>query len=359
MAPAFGASGSGTFVRTSIFVIAVLAFAGTGMATHAVGCLKPDIDQAADGTAVARQALLAVPVGDEATETDVTSARAADIARMKDALAALADAFMRCARPDLAPQQAERQLNALLKGPAPSKNQESDYGYSVDFHVVRPPDEPDMIAIEPSFQIACGGDTMLLLYERRSGIWSDVLRWQSGPYKTVGGAFDFFDFAVSPPDQKGNWYVLAKTIAPWCTSTWSEISYAVLRPQSGTAKPKVVLQADAPIWWGSEDFGQLTAAKDWFDVRFHAQSIDTGVHNRLWIRHFAIDGNTVRRMQPVAESPRDFADEWIVSSWGEASGWTTLAARASLRKVHDHLNYYRENIGSFQYESIPYLRWPG
>jgi hypothetical protein len=96
--------------------------------------------------------------------------------------------------------------------------------------------------------------------------------------------------------------------------------------------PTVLLQRHDGIWFGNDDYGSLTVnAKD-FDVRFHSASIDGGLHNRVWIRHFAISGDTITRVQPVAASPRDFVDEWIVSPWESASGWTSKTASERLRK---------------------------
>lgn len=102
--------------------------------------------------------------------------------------------------------------------------------------------------------------------------------------------------------------------------------------------PKVLLSGDDFMWWGSEDFGSLAVnAKD-FDLRFHSTSIDGGVHNRVWIRHFAISGDTVTRVQPVAVSPRDFVDEWLISPWKTASGWSSKAASVQLRQEHEGLS---------------------
>ena len=45
-------------------------------------------------------------------------------------------------------------------------------------------------------------------------------------------------------------------------------------------------------------------------------------------------GDAVRRTQPVAVSPRDFVDEWIVSPWQEASQWSSKPDLEVLRNSH-------------------------
>lgn len=89
------------------------------------------------------------------------------------------------------------------------------------------------------------------------------------------------------------------------------------------------------MWWGNEDYGTLTVQTDAFDLRFHSASLDAGVHNRVFIRHFSVIGDAVRRTQPVAVSPRDFVDEWIVSPWEEAARWSSNSNLELLRKSHE------------------------
>jgi len=57
-------------------------------------------------------------------------------------------------------------------------------------------------------------------------------------------------------------------------------------------------------------------------IEFTQSSIDDGVHNREGIRHFLIEGDQVRRVDPVALSPRDFVDEWLTRGWDESAVWS-------------------------------------
>jgi hypothetical protein len=207
------------------------------------------------------------------------------------------------------------------------------YGDQLRF-VARLP-APGLIAIVATFDIACGDDAMLLIYRRDTGSWREALRWQSNGYDTVAGGLWSFDYAVSPPDGAGHWFVAVKSVAPWCSSTWSEIRYAVLRPGESAAAPKILGKASDSIWWGAEDVGTIAVTKDSADIRFHAESIDDGVHNRVWIRHFHVSGDTVTRVQPVAVSPRDFVDEWIVSPWDQAKAWSLSSRMTLLHAAHE------------------------
>lgn len=113
----------------------------------------------------------------------------------------------------------------------------------------------------------------------------------------------------------------------------------MLRATTDPQEPKTFFSGSDSMWWGNEDFGTLTVQKDAFDLRFHSESIDAGVHNRVWIRHYSVIGDVARRTQPEAVSPRDFVDEWIVSPWQQAAQWSSNSAVVDLR--HEHAAWSR------------------
>src|SRR5262249_53129883 len=144
-------------------------------------------------------------------------------------------------------------------------------------------------------------------------------------------------------------YVVTKAVAPWCSSTWSTISYGALRPAAVASAPKVLHQGEDEMYWGGDDVGRIWARSSVFEVRFHGRSMDSGVLDRVWIRRFHVYGDRVVRMQPVAVSPRDFVDEWIVSPWRDASAWSLPQARVRLKTVHEQLNKIRgSDFGSIR-----------
>ncbi len=317
-------------------------FAGLALATLALLlCVRAQAgecdgsSQALATMAAARAKLLALPVTGEYPDPTLPEDAQRNIERLKDGVADLVGARMRCAASAADAHGIEQDLKRALQGLAVPCDGECKKRVAGGEDPYR--DIPDLkaqawpqhrLAIVAHIPIVCGSDAMLFVFERDGTTWRSRMRWRSPPYKDVSGAFESFDYKVAPPDEHGGWYVLAKSIKPWCSSTWSSIRYAVLRPSADAAK--IVYQAEDSIWWGGDDFGTIVAKPHAFDVRFHAGSIDTGVHNRVWIRHFTIDGDNVRRVQPVALTPRDFVDEWIQSGWAQAAAWsspndTTLA----------------------------------
>lgn len=302
-------------------------------------CSEADFSAAAGKLQTARAALLALPIGD-GTQTDVSPEGQKAISAMKEILGEFVNAYMRCAPMSPDTGRVERELSEsahafkLPTGAISYNDLPPDfckYGFELRFGVQSAHDNR-LLSITATFSIECGTDAVLFIFSRDGGSWHEALRWQSGPYASIKDALGSFGSGISPPDNLGRWYVVTKHVAPWCTSNWSEISYEALRSRAGSVIPTVLLQRHDGIWFGNDDYGSLTVnAKD-FDVRFHSASIDGGLHNRVWIRHFAISGDTITRVQPVAASPRDFVDEWIVSPWESASGWTSKTASERLRK---------------------------
>jgi hypothetical protein len=207
------------------------------------------------------------------------------------------------------------------------------FGFELSFNV-RVIENPSLVGVEANFSIECGGDTVLLIFAPDNDSWREVLRWQKETYARVDGGTLAFDYGISPTDDAGHWYVVTHEVAPWCSSTWSSIRYTVLRPTAEPLRPKILLSASDGMWYGNDDFGSMTVQKDAFDLRFHSNSIDSGVHNRVWIRHYSVIDDTVHRTQPIAVSPRDFVDEWIVSPWEKAAQWSSKPSSVELQRMH-------------------------
>jgi hypothetical protein len=338
-------------VKNAAVVLAILTFARVTAAQPFIGelqsCSQTAVTSAAEQVRSARKNLLALPVGD-GLQTDVSPVAQKAVASMKNALSDFVRSYMKCTPAQFDAAAAEKNLMTLVGGyEMPSGEVISNdhlppdfgkYGFELYFGV-RQSESPRLVSITADFSIECGGDTVLLVFSPQDGSWSEVLHWQTKPYTTVAGGTMAFDYGISPVDESGGWYAVVHTIAPWCSSTWSSIRYEVLRPTADALKPRVLMSNSDYMWWGNEDYGKVTVGRNEFDLRFHSSSIDAGVHNRVFIRHYSVMGDTVRRTQPVAVSPRDFVDEWIVSPWSVAREWSSKVSLSELQQAH--VKWYR------------------
>jgi hypothetical protein len=250
-------------------------------------------------------------------------------------------------KPPAAPTEAPADATASTAAPAEADPATTGkYGRELSFDVRTSGDARRLVGIVAKFSIECGTDAVFWIFTPEGRTWREALRWQGVPYSTVSGAYDAFDYSISPPDDTGNWFVITKNLMPSCTPNLSEIRYALLRPNEDSPRPKALLARKEPIVGGGGDLASVSAEKDSFEVRFHSSSIDTSVHNRLYIMHYGINGDTLTRTQPVATNPRDFVDEWLRVPWLEAQQWSDKTVISSLRNAHS-------DVGTLEKDGAP------
>ena len=305
-------------------------------AAHAGVCSGDDTARAAASAKKARAALYALPQGEDMSG-DVTKEGRRAIETFKDRIEAFAARAMLCQPEDPSAHGVKTALDQIKEKTAG----EHPYGDGLAFDVEIPKSPTGLVAIKTRFGIKFGDDAMLMIFARQGDSWNEVLTARSKPYKTIAQGWWSLGFAISKSDADGHWFVAIKHIAPWCSSTWSSIHYSVLQPSGDPRRPANLFERSDDIWWGNEDEGEIKAGESDFDLRFHAGSMDLDVHNREWIRHYSVHGDVVQRIAPLAENPRDFADEWVTSIWKEAGEWSSPSNRARLRALHDETHKIR------------------
>ncbi len=218
------------------------------------------------------------------------------------------------------------QLDALLERP---------YRIS-DVRIEQPSGHPELLAVRTTLGLTCSDDTSLYLLERAAGRWRLVIAIEKNDYEDVSGAACAFEYAVSPPDERGSWYVVAVDLHCWCTSNWQGLRYAVLRVGASPYEPRVLLSGDEGIFLGVDPppFTLATESAS-FSLRVEAmQSLDTGILVREHVLRYDVQGDSVRRVPPLATRPEDFLDEWINLTWDEAARWVDGGALERARRWH-------------------------
>lgn len=280
---------------------------------------------------------------------DLDPDTAAAIVALKQRLAAFVDAQVGCmddaavAMPDFEQALAEALRAAPAAGSASAAAVRQDA-----LPRFTSGKQGEFLSVVAQIGIPCGSDASWLLYAPHEGSWRRVLQWTSAPYTRIDGAWDAFQHAVSPRDAEGRWFAAVSHIRPWCSSSWSTIDYAVLRPGADADRPLQVLSGSDSLWWGGEDMGRLSVDAGHAELRFRGASVDPGVHNREFIRRYEVSGMASRRIAPVADSPRDFVDEWIVSAWPVARLWSGPVSGPALERAHEQIQAARKDA-SFEF----------
>lgn len=313
-----------------------------GREATAERCDRSTVGSAVIEMRMARSVLLAVPPEEDGTSVPPAAGRR--IEALKDRMRDFVRTMMACAPASVEPASlaaAMERRGGVSRGetgdsvpPPPDR-----HGNLVAFEVSRVEAHPDLLAVVATVAIKCGSDSMLILYRRTPSGWRETMVRRSEPYSEVRGGWGDLRFAVSPADSAGDWFVATVSTTPWCTSAWQGMPYALARPGPTPDRPRIFFRDRGTIYLGNESDLQVKAERDAFELRHDGPSLDPDILVRRHVRRYSVAGEGVRRVQPVAESARDFADEWIGSSWAEAKGWS--GSDPALAKAHSALQAAR------------------
>jgi hypothetical protein len=190
---------------------------------------------------------------------------------------------------------------------------------------------PEMLFVIATVGVRCGGDQAVYGYRFDANGWARVL--SDHPSSDFGYGWSALE--VSDADSQGRRLLLIHRGSAQCASTWMGATYSVFRIASSSATPPISLLSDEHgFWMGNEDDGLVFALKpDELIIELLDNSVDTGIHNRTQIhRYNFMDG--VKRLEPVAFQPQDFAEEWLTRPWSEMRSMSSPDTQKWHGKLH-------------------------
>ncbi len=344
--------------RVAIAGLLILAMSAGVRADE--GCSQERLKVVAEKVKAEQAELLGVSVGYGGTDTGVPVATQNLIRAFKDSLAAAADAFMDCERGGVDDAKGiETRLAGLLGASVEDsvrktvgdmvvtdQGRDKIYGANLQIAARAEEHEPPLIGLKIGFDIPCGVDEMLLIYESSGNGWRRMIRWQSDPYSQISGAFgDFFEYAVFGERRGDDWRVAVAHGKPWCSSSYSGFDLDVLRPATGAiASQQMVFHKEAA--YRRDEEPTLQAEPDGFLFRVKVTSLSSNSNRKVAIYHYRLHQGQIHRYQPVAENARDFLDEWIQADWNEAADWTARPNLKSLAREHDIVAEFMDKVES-------------
>lgn len=202
----------------------------------------------------------------------------------------------------------------------------------------RPPTQPALVAVTTTLEIPCGSDTSLYIFRQAGAQWKLALAVEANNYPEINGAQEAFDYAISRPDAKGEWFVVTAHTHPWCTSCWNGLTHQVFRPGPNPDAPKLLVKESEGVYRCEDDIYKLRLVGDGFKInRIGAYGLDSVVFMGVYADRFSVKRNRVTRVAPVAYLPQDFLYRWVGFPWSEASSLTTRANRQNLQHWHGRL----------------------
>jgi hypothetical protein len=206
--------------------------------------------------------------------------------------------------------------------------------------------ESGLLIVTTAVGILCQYDESAYAYKLVCGRWQRV--WESeqndySPAKYTPQHIVAVHVWQSFKDGHGDGPPFVLTLGNhWgCASAWHPVYYRVWRVDPSGSK--LLIDDSAMAWLRTETYAVGSITQDRTNenapvdvlIEFTGGSIDATVGNREVIRHYLIAGDQVRRVDPVALSPRDFVDEWLTRDWNESTTWS---ASSMLRQWHRKLH---------------------
>jgi hypothetical protein len=218
---------------------------------------------------------------------------------------------------DLTRTVSEELHNALKSAPAAD---DSNQLGSLDVSFSRPQGAPARLQMTTDVGIPCGPDLSVYLYEWNGSRWNRRFALEAGDYRpsryTPEGSVELL---VSSPDPHGARLVLATGWPPACMSVWHTLFVKLFR--IGTSQTLLLQQTplahqeEEPAYSARLEPGGAL-------IEFSGRSLDSSILIRKYVLHYKIDHDRVDRIEPIALSVRDFAEEWLTRPWTEIAMWS-------------------------------------
>ncbi len=288
------------------------------------------------------------PVPEDPFPTDVPLAARVLLANAKAELRDLATALLRDQPADakLAAANVQRAMTDALKAAGALEACDTQYGSLEEPKVSSAGD--DLVAVVVVLAIPCGDDDSLFLFRHDADGWHLVLDRERNDYETVAGGAGGLEYRVSAPDEHGSRLVLVSDINPWCSSMWQSIRWEVVRLNRGWRDPEQVASGRDTIYLDTDLTLEVTP--DTFGLDFTGSSIDPGRVKRDYHRHYRVlPGNRLERVEPIAGSPLDFVEEWLIENdidlQDYGSGEFSQPARCSEGTWQIEFDFYANDDG--------------
>jgi hypothetical protein len=204
------------------------------------------------------------------------------------------------------------------------------------------------LILQTSVGIECGADESAYLYSWSGEGWRRVWQTEQNTYtKAVYKPQTIHSILISPYSRTNDYMVLTLGSESWCSSSLHDVYYRAFRlGPDPEARPLVEGAEWARIGIDPPIHGSVTVN----DVLVEFNLVG-GLDDYMAVRHYKIDHEQVKRVDPFALSPRDFVNEWLVHDWTEMALWSESAKRRSMRDWHEKL--HNESIsGIFLYPTM-------
>jgi len=273
------------------------------------------------------KALRAIDVDREMPDTDVPPLVAQLMKNAKHDLRDLAGAALNAQSGDAKALIIEALAEEGVDTDEKSCDCMGDYGRLLTLDVAPLAGHRDIVAVEITLSLPCGDDSALYLF--RNGRL--VYQREADDYQRVGQGLGSFSWRASAEDANGSFLVITTSISPACISMWQWLTYSVDRVTPWCNDAEEIARGGSSIYDGWDNL-DVDVKPDGYSLHFNAASFDTDMLVRPYRITMHVDGDRLTRIDPVADSPRDFVEEWLAMTDDDAQRWSDAAAPRPLNE---------------------------
>jgi len=144
-----------------------------------------------------------------------------------------------------------------------------NYGAIYNISIRRPLYCADLIAVTTTIGVLCGEDSSLYVFKYADRAWNLIIASEANDYEDISGAQGAFDYGISVPDERGEFFVVTASVNPWCSSAWQAITYRVLRAGTNPDDGRNLLARTQTIWLIDDPPYKLDVHELGFTLSFH------------------------------------------------------------------------------------------
>src|SRR5436190_170793 len=136
-------------------------------------------------------------------------------------------------------------------------------------------------------------------------------------------ALGAFAWKIPPPDDDGTFLVLTTGLSTAPAGNWQWLTYTVDRIVPWSDEAVVIDHGGSQIFDGW-DYLDLHVTPNGYGLRFDTGGLEGGF-TRKQLLEYEVDGDRPVRIDPIAEKPEDFVQEWLSMPEEEAWRWSDVA----------------------------------
>jgi len=210
--------------------------------------------------------------------------------------------------------------------------------------------EPYWLQLNTNIGIQCGFDQSVYLFEWRGNRWNRRFAIEANDHsKNEYDPEQSVELQMSSAGPDGSRLVLATASPPSCISNWHTLYIRLFR----VGAEQTLLLKETPFAYLAEDpaySARLEPAGAL--IEFPGSSIDSNYLVRRYVLHYILDGDEVKRIEPIALSPRDFVEEWLTRPWTEIAEWSEPGLAGWHTRLH-------RDLVSGEFDSVKRCAEPG